>query len=209
MHTVPSILAFLATFLALAAQSHAAPADPELLERIAAHRTAHPEVSMRFTETKQLRLLNRPVTIEGILQIGSEGRFRREVTGSNPSTTVCTGSKIYIHYPVFGETETYDLDASPELRALVAALTAGLRFQDLESLYDVTCVTPTPPAAHSILLVPRRADIRRILTRLEIDLSEDLLVIRTAYDTPRGDRITTTYSGHSLAPLPEGTFSLP
>lgn len=163
-----------------------------LFARLAGKRLEQPLLTMTFREEKRLRMLEKPVIVEGRLELAADGRFRREIPGDNASITVHDGSTIWIHYPAFDEVEAYDTKTSPELRSLVAALTAGFRFEGRGSLYRANVET-LETGGWRIRMLPEVPEVKRLFDALEIVVDAELDVESTEYRTPRGDVIHTRF----------------
>ncbi|MFL6583268.1 MAG: LolA family protein [Chthoniobacterales bacterium] len=182
-----------------------APADVKaLLGRIREKRAAAPQVQADFTEQKNVHLLNKPISSSGKVWFQSPNKFRREVKGSSPSTTVSDGQQLWIYYPNFKSAERYSLGKRSPLDAGIAALTASMNLENVENLYHIT---GTHEASGNVLqLQPRNPSMKRFLQTFTIHLNNDLQVERTEMLQPNGDRIVTNYTNESRAPIPPSTF---
>jgi outer membrane lipoprotein carrier protein len=191
---------------AMAAQAEPlSPGDLKaLLERIREKRTAAPQVQADFQEEKSIRMLNKPITSSGKIWFQSPNRFRREAKGNSPSTTVSDGQQLWIYYPKFNSAEHYSLGKRSPLDAGIAAITASLNLENVESTYHITGTKE--PDGYQLQLTPRNPSMKRFLQSFSIRLNNDLQVVRTEMLQPNGDRIVTTYSNESRAPIPASTF---
>src|SRR5215207_5607580 len=122
-----------------AATSFAAALNPAetaaLIEEMKEHRSRFPSLTADFTEEKTSRLLQKPLITSGTIAFTAPNLFRREIKGSNPSTTVCDGSELWIYYPNFNEAEHYSLGKHSFFDDSLAALTAGLNFSSIGQFY--------------------------------------------------------------------------
>ena len=194
--------------LLLGSLLHAEPLAPNdvkgLLEKIRAKRAGAPQVQADFEEQKDVRLMNKPISSSGKVWFQEPNKFRREVQGSSPSSTVSDGTQLWIYYPKFQSAEKYSLGKHSPLDAGIAALTAALNLQDVERSYNIT--GSKEGDGYTLLLAPRNPSLKRLLKSFEIHLNAALQVQRTEMVQPNGDRIVTTYRNESRAPLPASTF---
>jgi chaperone LolA len=182
------------------------PADAKsLLARIRQKREAAPQVQADFREDKNVRLLNKPISSSGKVWFQAPNKFRREAKGSAPSVTVSDGLQLWIYYPKFQSAEHYSLGKRSPLDAGIAALTAGLNLENIESMYRVT--TTRLDKGYQLDLAPRVPSLKRFLQKFTIQLNDDLQVERTEMLQPNGDRIVTVYSNETRAPIDPATFA--
>lgn len=180
-----SLLTFLST-VAIAQESETA-----LLAKLRDQRAQFPAMTADFTEDRITRLLNKPIRSSGTIAFHTPNKFRRELKGASPSLTVCNGAELWIYYPNFKEAEHYTLGQKAFFDDSLAALTAGLNFQDVDRFFRVS--PSRDGAGYRIVLTPKSSGLRRLLTSLTVHLNTDGIVERTEALLPKGDRITTTY----------------
>ena len=181
------------------------PADLKaLLGRIREKKAAAPQVQADFQEVKTVHLLNKPITSTGKIWFQSPNKFRREARGNSPSTTVSDGQQLWIYYPKFQSAEHYWLGKHSPLDAGIAAITASLNLENVESTYHMAGVKE--PDGYQLQLTPRNPSMKRFLQTFSIRLNNELQVVRTEMLQPNGDRFITTYSNESRAPIPASTF---
>jgi outer membrane lipoprotein-sorting protein len=197
--------------LALAACSSAAFADtltaPEradLLGKLQALREKYPSIEANFSESRTSHLLKRPVSSGGTIDFHMPNKFRREVTGSNPSLTVSNGRELWIYYRNFKEAEHYALGQRAMFDDALAALTAGLNFSRVEDFYNLDAAHED--GIYRLTLTPRRSNLKRVVSQLTVILDKDLDVRRTELILPKGDRVTTSYSNVRRTALPASFF---
>jgi outer membrane lipoprotein carrier protein len=181
------------------------PADMKaLLGRVREKRAAASHVQADFQETKNVHMLNKPIVSSGKVWFESPNKFRREARGSSPSVTVSDGQQLWIYYPNFGSAEHYSLGRRSPLDAAIAAITASMNLENVESLYHIS---GTHEANGYVLqLAPKNPSMKRFLQTFTIRLTNDLEVERTEMLQPNGDRIVTTYANESRAPIPASIF---
>ena len=200
----PTLLALLTT-IACARAADLPPAETQtLLKSLQEHRAKFPSLTADFTEEKTTHLLTKPLTSEGTISFLVPNKFRREVKGSSPSLTVSDGAKLWIYYPAFKEAELYTLGQRQFFDDSIAALTAGLNFQNVEKFY--TCTAAREPGGYRLALLPRTGGLRRMVKELAVFVDADCKIQRTEATLPKGDRVVTTYKNQRPTPLPASTF---
>ncbi len=200
---------FLSVFLCLlsciACAEPLAPGDVKaLLGRIREKRAAAPQVQANFQEENTMRMMNKPVLSSGKVWFQAPDKFRREVKGNSPSLTVSDGQQLWIHYPKFQSAERYTLGKRSPLDAGIAAITASLNLEGVESTYNIT--GSREGDKYVLQLAPRTPSLKRLLQRFTIHMNDALQVERTEMLQPNGDRIVTNYSNESCAPIDPGMF---
>ena len=165
--------------------------EKALLTRLREQRAQFPALTAEFTEERTTHLLNKPIRGTGTIAFHAPGKFRRELKGTSPSLTVCNGTDLWIHYPAFSEAEHYTLGKKQFFDDSLAALTAGLNFQDVEKFFRIA--PAREGAGYRIVLTPKSIGVRRFLTTLTVWMNADAVIERTDATLPKGDRITTTY----------------
>jgi chaperone LolA len=181
------------------------PADVKnLLARIRQKREAAPQVQAEFKEEKNVHFLNKPISGSGKVWFQAPNKFRREVKGNSPSVTVSDGRQLWIYYPKFQSAEHYSLGKRSPLDAGIAALTAGLNLENVESTYRITATKLEK--GYELDLAPRTPSLKKFLQKFSIRINDELQVDRTEMLQPNGDRIVTTYSNETRAPIDPSTF---
>jgi outer membrane lipoprotein-sorting protein len=185
------ILPLIALVARCTAQQLSADEEKALLAKLRDQRAQFPAVTADFTEERTTHLLNKPIRGTGTIAFHAPGKFRRELKGASPSLTICNGAELWIYYPSFSEAEHYTLGRKQFFDDSLAALTAGLNFQDVEKYFRIS---PTREGTgYRILLTPKSSSLRRILTSLTVWMNADAIIEKTDATLPKGDRITTTY----------------
>jgi outer membrane lipoprotein-sorting protein len=150
-------------------------------------------------------MMNKPVVSSGKVWFQAPNKFRREVRGNSPSTTVSDGEQLWIYYPKFQSAEQYSLGKRGPLDAGIAAITASLNLEGVENTYSIT--GSREGNRYILELLPKTPSVKRMLQRFVIHFNDALQVERTEMFQPNGDRIVTTYSNESRAPIDPGTFA--
>lgn len=176
----------------------------QLLSNLQAHRAKFPSLTADFTEEKVTRLLQKPVVNKGTISFQVPNKFRRELRGSNPSLTVSNGQRLWIYYPNFKEAELYPLGQKAFFDDAIAALTAGLNFQQVADFYRYSAFREE--GGYRLVLVPRSGGLKRMLRELTIWVDEDYKIDKTVAVLTKEDRITTTYRNQHPTPLSASIF---
>jgi len=196
------ILNFLATV------AHAQQLSPTeikgLLEQIREKRASAPQVQADFQDEKVIRLMNKPITSTGKVWFEMPNKFRREVKGNSPSVTVCDGQQLWIYYSNFKSVEHYTLSKHSPINAGIAAVTAALNLENVESTYHITA--NKIDNGYSVELLPKTPSLKRIFQKFNLQMNNELLVTRTEMLQPNGDKLVTIYSNQSRATIPQSTF---
>jgi outer membrane lipoprotein-sorting protein len=187
---------------------HAEPLSPAdlkaLLGRIREKRAAAPQVQADFQEEKNVKMLNKPIVSSGKVWFQSPNKFRREAKGNSPSITVSNGQVLWIYYPKFKSAERYELGKRSPLDAGISAITASLNLENVEATYNITATKEGD--AYQLQLLPRNPSMKRFVQTFSIRLNNGLEVLRTDMVQPNGDRLVTTYSNETRAPIPASMF---
>ena len=157
-----------------------------------------------FQEERVIRLMQNPVLSSGTVWFQPPNKFRREVKGNSPSVSVSDGRDLWIYYPNFKSAERYPLGKGSPLDATVAAINSALNLENIETSFNITA-TKTENG-YELQLLPRSYGMKRAFQRLDLRINEKFRVERTDMLLPNGDRIVTTYSNQTRAPIPVSTF---
>lgn len=206
--TFRSLLIFLFLTMTFVRDASAQPMNSRevkaLLDRIRAKRAAAPQVQADFYEEKAIHLMNKPISSSGRVWFAAPDKFRREAKGPSPSLTVSDGRQLWIYYPKFQSAEHYSLGRHSPLDAGIAALTAALNLENVESNYHITAAKSEN--GYTLQLVPKHPSLKRLLQAFTIRLNDNLQVERTDMVQPNGDRISTDYRNESRAPIDPSMF---
>jgi outer membrane lipoprotein carrier protein len=200
--------ALIFVFLLLINTIDAAPLSPaevkDLLEKIRARRASSPHVQADFREEKTLHLMAKPIVSSGKVWFEAPNKFRREVRGNSPSTTVSDGQQLWIYYPQFKSAERYSLGKHSPVDSVIAAINTALNLQDVENTFQITAAKIDNH--YELELTPRSASMKRMFSKFNLRLNDELLAERTEMMQPNGDRVITMYSNQSRAPIARSTF---
>src|SRR5215472_7200056 len=171
-----------------------------LLASIRQNRTTRAD----FQEERVLRLMKKPVVSSGAVWFQPPNKFRREVKGNSPSITVSDGRDLWIYYPNFKSAERYPLGKGSPLDATVTAINSALNLENIESSFNVTATKSE--SGGELQLLPRTAAMKRVFQKLDLRINSEFRVERTDMLLLNGDRIVTTYSNQTRAPVPGSMF---
>src|SRR2546423_5640845 len=172
----------------------------KLLVAIQQNRTTQAD----FQEERVIRLMKKPIVSTGTVWFQPPTKFRLEVTGNSPSISVSDGRDLWIYYPNFKSAERYPLGKGSPLDATVAAINSALNLENIESSFNITA-TKTENG-YQLQLMPRSYAMKRAFQKLDLKINEKFRVEGTDMLFPNGDRIVTTYSNQTRAPIPASTF---
>ena len=171
-----------------------------LLAAIRQNRTTQAD----FQEQRVIRLMKKPVLSSGTVWFQPPNKFRREVKGNSPSVTVSDGRDLWIYYPNFKSAERYPLGKGSPLDATVTAINSALNLENIETNFNVSAAKSD--SGHELALLPRTAAMKRVFQKLDLRINNEFRVERTDMLLPNGDRIVTTYSNQTRAPISSSTF---
>src|ERR1700756_3965466 len=157
-----------------------------------------------FQEQRVLRLIKKPILSSGTIWFQPPNKFRREVKGNSPSVTVSDGRQLWIYYPNFKSAEPYPLGKGSPLDATVAAINSALNLENIENTFQITAIKSDK--GYELTLLPRTGSMKRVFQKLDLHINENLRVERTDMLLPNGDRIVTTYSNQTRAPVAASSF---
>jgi outer membrane lipoprotein carrier protein len=207
MERIRRILLIVAGLISLTSFATAAPLPDsevkDLLARIRENRITQAD----FQEQRVIRLMEKPLVSSGRVWFQPPNKFRREVKGNSPSLTVSDGQQLWIYYPNFKSAERYPLGKRSPLDSTVAAINSALNLENIENTFQITATKIDPPqAGYELALIPRTASMKRVFQKLELHINDQLRAERTEMFLPNGDRIVTSYSNQTRAPVPASTF---
>src|SRR2546430_3027390 len=197
------VLAALA-FAALTSIGKTAPLSEADLKNLLAGIRANRSTQADFQEERVIRLMKKPIVSSGKIWFQPPNKFRREVKGNSPSITVSDGRQLWIYYPNFKSAERYPLGKSSPLDSTVAAINSALNLENIENTFQINATKSDK--GYDLALLPRTASMQRVFHKLDLHINGNLRVERTDMLLPSGDRIVTTYSNQTRAPIPSSTF---
>jgi outer membrane lipoprotein carrier protein len=190
--------------VALATIARTAPLSEADLKNLLAAIRQNRTTQADFQEQRVIRLMKKPVVSSGTVWFQPPNKFRREVKGNSPSITVSDGRELWIYYPNFKSAERYPLGKGSPLDATVAAINSALNLENIETSFNISATKSD--TGHELALLPRTAAMKRVFQKLDLRINNESRVERTDMLLPNGDRIVTTYSNQTRAPIPPSTF---
>jgi outer membrane lipoprotein-sorting protein len=150
------------------------------------------------------KLLNRPIVTEGTIAFTVPDKFRREVKGASPSTTISNGKTLWIYYPKFNEAELYTLGQHSFFDDSMQALTAGFSFDHFEEYYRLKAFREEN--GYRLELVPKRPNLKRLLKMLTLWIDPAFTPLKGKIILPKGDEVTTVYKNVVRTQLAAAVF---
>ena len=190
--------------IALTCIANSAPVSEAELKNLLAAIRQNRSTQADFHEQRVIRLMKNPVQSSGTVWFQPPNKFRREVKGNSPSITVSDGRNLWIYYPNFKSAERYPLGKGSPLDATVAAINSALNLENIETSFNISATKSDN--GHELALLPRTAAMKRVFQKLDLQINNQFRVERTDMLLPNGDRIVTTYSNQTRAPISPSTF---
>src|SRR5438034_3000968 len=202
LRPVPTLTALF--FCVVACVANAEQLSDTDLKNLLARIRENPITRADFHEQRVIRLMNKPIVNSGRVWFQAPNKFRREVKGNSPSLTVSDGHQLWIYYPNFKSAERYPLGKRSPLDSTVAAINSALNLENIENTFQITAAKIDK--GYELALIPRTASMKRVFQKLELHINDQLRAERTEMFLPNGDRILTSYSNQTRAPVPPSTF---
>ena len=199
-----TILSATLVFAALMSAAQTAPLSEADLKNLLAGIRQNRSTQADFQEERVIRLMKKPIVSSGRIWFQPPNKFRREVKGNSPSVTVSDGRQLWIYYPNFKSAERYPLGKGSPLDSTVAAINSALNLENIENTFQINAAKAEK--GYELTLTPRTGSMKRAFQRLDLRINDNLRVDRTDMLLPNGDRIVTTYSNQTRAPVRGSTF---
>ena len=148
--------------------------------------------------------MKKPIVSSGRVWFQPPNKFRREAGGNSPSLTVSDGHQLWIYYPNFKSVERYSIGSRSPLDSIIAAINSALNLENVENTFYITGAKIDN--GYELALTPRTPAMKRIFQKLNLRIDGNLKAERTEMLQPNDDRIVTSYSNQTHAPLPPSTF---
>src|SRR5438067_8805838 len=190
--------------LALVLIARAAPVSESELKNLLGAIRQNRSTQADFQEERVIRLMKKPIVSSGRIWFQPPNKFRREVKGNSPSITASDGRQLWIYYPNFKSAERYPLGKGSPLDSTVAAINSALNLENIENMFQINAAKLEN--GYELTLLPRTSSMKRAFQKLDLKINDNLRVERTDMLLPNGDRIVTTYSNQTRAPVPASTF---
>src|SRR5947208_5680321 len=191
-------------FVTLTSTAKTAPLSEADIKNLIAGVRQNRSTQADFQEQRVLRLMKKPIPSSGTIWFQPPNKFRREVKGNSPSVTVSDGRQLWIYYPNFKSAERYPLGKGSPLDSTVAAINSALNLENIENMFQINAAKTDK--GYELALTPRTPSMRRAFQKLDLKINDNLRVERTDMLLPNGDRIVTTYSNQTRAPVPASIF---
>ena len=167
--------------------------------------------SARFTQTRTLRTLVQPLTVEGRVWVVFPDRFRWELGEPAQTIAVRRGEEMWVIYPRLKRAERYSLAGTQPgpWRDALALLEAGFPRgrAELESRFRILALTPTN-AVCRLSLQPKSASARRMMPQIQVTFDTNrFALLATEVTFADGSRLRNDYAGAVMnSPMSDGLF---
>jgi outer membrane lipoprotein-sorting protein len=202
------LLLFLLISLVTASFAAAAPMTSDeindLVKKLESHYENRISLQANFREERHMSILKEALVNQGKLWYTPPDKFRREIEGAQPSTTVIDGKQMTIYYPNLKTAERYNLDKRPELKNSIQAITAGLNFQRLGDYYNIEGTKDGK--VYHVTLTPKTASIRKMVKTVTITVQQDLTPEAVDLETAHGEKVNITYSNVKRDSVSDSTY---
>jgi len=198
------ILSIVVGLISLTSFANAEALSGAELKNLLARIRENPITQADFQEQRVIRLMKKPIVNSGKVWFQPPNKFRREVKGNSPSLTVSNGQQLWIYYPNFKSAERYPLGKRSPLDTTVAAINSALNLENVESAFHI--IATRVDNGWELELTSRTPSMKRVFQKLTMGINDNLQAEHTDMLQPNGDRIVTTYSNQTRAPLPRSTF---
>jgi outer membrane lipoprotein-sorting protein len=166
-------------------------------------------LSANVTQVSHNAVLNEDESLTGTMAVRlpkpHELRALVDIRKPDAKQVFLTGHKVELYYPKTKTVQIIDLDRKGS--ALVdqfLLLGFGSNSAEIRKSYDVECGGPETVAGQKtvrLVLVPRSADLRTKLTKVELWISDTLgLAVQQKFWEPGGDYTLATYTNMRLNP---------
>lgn len=156
-------------------------------------------LTAHFTETTTSALLSRPLVASGTLAVERPSRVVLHYVQPEPRDVLIEGDKLVVSWP------------GRHLRDVTNIASANRRIQkyfidsspnELRSSFDIADDAPKDrPGTYRLTMVPKRKQIREGLTRLELWLDQQSLLLSAMQMTfPNGDTKLMEFDGVAMNP---------
>jgi outer membrane lipoprotein-sorting protein len=176
----------------------------DLVKKLESHYENRISLQANFREERHMSILKEALVNQGKLWYTPPDKFRREIEGNQPSTTVIDGKQMTIYYPNLKTAERYNLDKRPELKNSIQAITAGLNFQRLGDYYNIEGTKDGK--LYHVTLTPKTASIRKMVKTVTITVQQDLTPEAVDLETARGEKVNITYSNVKRDNVSDSTY---
>ena len=176
----------------------------DLVKKLESHYENKVSLEANFREERHMSILKEALINQGKLWFTPPDKFRREIEGNQPSTTVIDGKEMTIYYPNLKTAERYNLDKRPELKNSLQAIQAGLNFQRLADYYNIEGTKEGKN--YRVTLTPKSASIRKMVKVVTITVQQDLTPQAVDLETARGEKVNITYSNVKRDAVSDSTY---
>jgi outer membrane lipoprotein-sorting protein len=167
--------------------------------------------SARFTQTRTLRALVQPLTVEGRVWVAFPDRFRWELGEPAQTIAVRRGEEMWVIYPRLKRAERYSLAGTQPgpWRDALALLEAGFPRSraELESRFRILALVQTNEVCR-LSLQPKSASARRLMSQIQVNFdARQYSLLATEVTFADGSRLRNDYAGAVVnSPMNDALF---
>lgn len=157
-----------------------------------------------FTETTTSALLTRPLIARGTVAVERPGRVALRYTEPDERLVLIDGDRMTVSWPSRGVLQTKDIGAS---QRRVQKYFVDSSPKELRGHFEVTARTAADRPGYLVTLVPKRKQIKEGLSRLELWVDPDTLLLSAMrMHFPNGDTKLMAYTDVRTNVPVEGLF---
>ena len=199
-----ALVAIVLTAVATAATARADLFD-DLYQRGFKQNGALRTLTARFTETTTSSLLTRPLVARGTASVERPARVALRYTEPDERVVIIDGGKMTLAWPARAVLQTRDVGAA---QGRVQKYFIDSSPEELRSHFDVRARELDGRSGYLITMLPKRKQIKEGLTRLELSIDpETLLMAAMTMTFPNGDTKQMTFEDvKPNAPLDPAVF---
>lgn len=152
-------------------------------------------------QEKQLRLLKKPVYINGIITLKKPNMFRWDVFKPDKSVIASDGESMTVYHPDIKEAQVYDLVGNPTARHTMNFFVTimGGAFDEIKKQFLVEILRNKDEIV--LKLSPLSKMVGRYLSYIVINYDETTgLPYEFEMNTPKGDKTVTSFSHIKINP---------
>jgi outer membrane lipoprotein-sorting protein len=194
--------------LATSARAARCTSTEACLQQIEAAQRGTASIQARFTQTKNMSLLQQPLVATGRFSFKRPDRVRWQIEQPDPATVIINGGQLIV--PGLPEEERKALSTVPVATALAqfSALFAG----DVSAMHESFDVTAeNRDAGIDVRLVPRQQSMHGMFTRIDLSFAAPDLTLRMIrLENQLGDRVEVVFEDVVVnAALADSLFAVP
>jgi len=163
-------------------------------------------LTAKFAQTKNTRLLKKPLYSEGMIYFDSEGKMLFEVTSPSSVMVLIKSGLLLIYYPDISKTKERYLGNN----FLQKYIGIGQSVEEFRKQYSIQLVSKTDSGAYHLRFTPKMKEIAKRIDMIEIEVRPtQWLPERICFKEKEGDYTSINLKFTSVnEPLPPGIFKI-